>query len=341
MDSSPDENVDCKNGEDEESKPIEIKTNSSKSQQSSQKKLKSLTCKLINARSLVNKLVDLDTVIEFEDPDIIGITESWTTKDVADRELCKNGYNMYRRDRINKRGGGVIVYTKEYLHTEIITDHNDDQVESLFCKIGKGKTSVHLGLFYRPPNNTEIQDAALFAQITKMAKRRTILMGDFNMPKIDWETMSADSQGIKFRDVVLDNFLHQCVKLPTRNENILDLVFETEENLVKSVDITPPLGSSDHSSVTFQIKMQVESKKVNKKPNFKKANIAMMREELEQINWSTTLENKTTEEAWSLLAETVDGLIEKHVPLQAEASRNKSKWATAEAKKLIKRKNSI
>ena len=152
------------------------------------------------------------------------------------------------------------------------------------------------------------------------------------MPKINWETMSADCQSSKFRDVILDNFLHQCVKLPTRNENILDLVFETEENLVKSVDITPPLGTSDHCSVTFQIKMQVESTKISKKPNFRKANIAMMREELELINWVTTLENKTTEEAWSLLAETVDGLIEKYVPLQAEASRNQSKWATTEAR---------
>ena len=76
------------------------------------------------------------------------------------------------------------MYTKEHLNTELITDHNDDQVESLFCKVGKGKASIHLGLFYRPPNNTETQDDALFAQINKMAKRRTILMGDFNMPVV-------------------------------------------------------------------------------------------------------------------------------------------------------------
>ena len=38
------------------------------------------------------------------------ITESWANTDITDGEL---GYVMFRRDRIGRRGGGVILYVKE------------------------------------------------------------------------------------------------------------------------------------------------------------------------------------------------------------------------------------
>ena len=46
-------------------------------------------------------------------PHIIGITESWVNKDIADAELGLTEYVMFRRDRIGRKGGGVILYVKE------------------------------------------------------------------------------------------------------------------------------------------------------------------------------------------------------------------------------------
>ena len=47
------------------------------------------------------------------DPHIIGITESWANTDITDAELWLTGYVMFRRDRIGRRGGVVILYVKE------------------------------------------------------------------------------------------------------------------------------------------------------------------------------------------------------------------------------------
>ena len=33
------------------------------------------------------------------DPQVIGITESWTNKDIVDAELALTGYVMFRKDR--------------------------------------------------------------------------------------------------------------------------------------------------------------------------------------------------------------------------------------------------
>ena len=43
----------------------------------------------------------------------IGITESWASIDITDAELGLTGYVMFRKDRIGRRGGGVILYVKE------------------------------------------------------------------------------------------------------------------------------------------------------------------------------------------------------------------------------------
>ena len=43
------------------------------------------------------------------DPHVIGIMESWANKDIVDVELVLTGYVMFRKDRRERRGGGVIL----------------------------------------------------------------------------------------------------------------------------------------------------------------------------------------------------------------------------------------
>ena len=51
-------------------------------------------------------------MVEDIDPHIIGTTESWANEDISYAELGLTGYVMFRRDRIGRRGWGV-VYIKE------------------------------------------------------------------------------------------------------------------------------------------------------------------------------------------------------------------------------------
>ena len=48
------------------------------------------------------------------DTHVIGITESWANKDIVDAKLALTDYVMFRKDRRERRGGGVILYIKEY-----------------------------------------------------------------------------------------------------------------------------------------------------------------------------------------------------------------------------------
>ena len=74
-------------------------------------------------------------IIDIE-PHIIGITESWANTDISDAELGLTGYVMFRKDRIGRRGGGVILYVKESIQAyEIKLEREADYDEAVWCKI--------------------------------------------------------------------------------------------------------------------------------------------------------------------------------------------------------------
>ena len=51
-------------------------------------------------------------MVEDINPNKIGVTESWANRDIADAEIGLTGYVMFMIDRIERRGGGVILYIK-------------------------------------------------------------------------------------------------------------------------------------------------------------------------------------------------------------------------------------
>ena len=55
------------------------------------------------------------------DPRVIGITESWANKDIVDADLALTGFLMFRKDRRERWGGGVILYIKESIQAYEIT----------------------------------------------------------------------------------------------------------------------------------------------------------------------------------------------------------------------------
>jgi endonuclease/exonuclease/phosphatase (EEP) superfamily protein YafD len=88
-----------------------------------------------------------------------------------------------------------------------------------------------------------------------------ILLGDFNLPSIDWVKMipGPGRKSARFFDFSTIHGLYQCVSKPTRVDNILDLVFSNDRALISDIVIKPPFGMSDHNSVLnlFPVAIQV------------------------------------------------------------------------------------
>ena len=95
-------------------------------------------------------------MVEDIGPHIIGITELWANKDISDAEFELTGYVMFRRDRIGRRGGGVILYIKETIKAyKIKLEREADCNKAVWCNIVTGNSTLTIGLVYRSPNIDE------------------------------------------------------------------------------------------------------------------------------------------------------------------------------------------
>ena len=68
----------------------------------------------VDARSIMNKLDELQCIAGEENPDIICITETWAHKDIIDAELNMEGYNLVRNDRGHERRWLHHIHTRQY-----------------------------------------------------------------------------------------------------------------------------------------------------------------------------------------------------------------------------------
>ena len=67
---------------------------------------------------------------------IIGLTESWANNDITYAELGLGGYAMFRKDRMGRRRGGVLLYIKEDMPaSEVHISEEADCNDVIWCKL--------------------------------------------------------------------------------------------------------------------------------------------------------------------------------------------------------------
>lgn len=303
----------------------------------------SLKCLYFNARSIMNKLDELELYLTQEKPDIVGITETWTFEDVQDSEIDMEGYTLLRKDRVvgdKMRGGGVALYIKN----EISIIARDDLTqanfqESVWCNIDIGGETTLIGICYRPPSNNKTCDEAMYELIAKASSENVLIMGDFNFPELNWAKSESLDDSHPFMECVNDNFLFQGVTECTRGDNILDLLLTSEENMINNVTVGEPFGSSDHQIIRFNfIASKEDSGEEFKSHNYFKANYERMREEARMINWEGVIMGVDIEVDWNSLKLEIVKLRDTYVPYKKN-QKSRCKWVNRSVIKSRRAKN--
>ncbi len=118
------------------------------------------------------------------------------------------------------------------------------------------------------------------------------IVGDFNLPGINWDNSLCPQDGI--HDVLFDNFvgnsLLQYVNSPTRNDNILDLVFCSDENSIFDVSVTQPFANSDHMSVTYKLLLETKVDMMRTVSDWKNADYEGIAHFLSTVHWDEYFE---------------------------------------------------
>ena len=99
---------------------------------------------------------------------------------------------MFRKDRMGRRGGGVLLYIKENIPAyEVQLSEEADYNEAIWCKLVTGHTTVTIGVVYRCPNITKQNNEKIHNAISEVSKGDCIIMGDFNHVNIKWDTQQS------------------------------------------------------------------------------------------------------------------------------------------------------
>ena len=178
------------------------------------------------------KLADLHNILYNNKYDLIGVSETWLN-DNFDSFLLdpSNAYNIHRKDRNsgNSAGGVCIFVTKEYksLSLNIEFANATDDSEIITCAVLHNDTKLIFICVYIAPNlEIDMFDKALATLSRTLQSEGThVVIGDFNLPKIDWNLMSSSSyvKSTTFLDMCLNSGLTQLVEESTRYKNVFDL----------------------------------------------------------------------------------------------------------------------
>ena len=159
--------------------------------------------------SIINKKNELNIMVGEIKPHIIGITESWANNDIAHAEFGLEGFVMFTKDGMKRRGGGVLLYINETIPAyEVQLQEESDYNDAMLYKL----VTVTIGVVYRCPNITKQNNDKIHNAISEVSKGDCIIMGDFNHGNIKWDTLlNTGVEDQRCLCLLQDNFLTQHV----------------------------------------------------------------------------------------------------------------------------------
>ena len=116
------------------------------------KNQKDIKIEQLYIRSVTKYIDQLIFILNETCIDILCLNEKRLSRNVLDAEINIEGYDIYRKDR-NREGGGVAVYVRNYLNTNIKHELINDEIEAIFMEIKPTHNKPFLlCAVYRPPN---------------------------------------------------------------------------------------------------------------------------------------------------------------------------------------------
>ena len=227
--------------------------------------------------------------------------------------------------------------------TELITEC---EIEWTKVKM-KSNKDLYLSSFYMPHRNLkDLQnlDQSLKKLSNSSKSKHILLAGDFNCPDINWENLTvrpnAPDREIQqaLIDISTEHGLTQVHNQPTRQDNILDLVFTNNPSLVKSSYSIP--GISDHAMVVTDCDIKPIYNKQNPRKVylFSKANWEEIYSACERL--SIKIQNMinmkdSIEHIWTTFKSEIQSAMDTFIPSKTFKKNNTVPWFNRKLKKCV------
>ena len=199
----------------------------------------------INIRGITKKLDELKLLISSKDFKILHICETFLKPSIPSNFLHISGFNLIRRDRLDKHGGGVLTYVHHSLPFQHLNLIQTLLPETITLKISQPHTKPFiLSVIYRPPNTPQnwIADFTSYINSCKALCDEVCVLGDFNID------LNRNTNG-KWNTLITQLGLTQLVDEPTRvtktTSTLIDHIYSSHDNHFYDTGVYKS-GISDH-----------------------------------------------------------------------------------------------
>ena len=308
-----------------------------------------LKCIYSNVQSIFNKKNEIELYILENHVDVMFFTECFITDNYDASEYFFEGFQppvVYKKNR-----GGACIYIRNGLRFHEVSPPNCLEDSAWIVISTKNSIKRLYGCLYRSPNSTVENNQCLSENIrwAKFNYPEVILVGDFNMPSIDWSTENASNQmGEEFIQILDELGMEQLVNQPTRFRHgqvpsLLDLLVTNIPSCIDKIDMKSPFGNSDHCVISFNvINMYIEKKTIVHRYNFHEMDNDQFLNFLSLYDWDVILsESRDLEQSYSEFSVIINKTIEKCVPLETAHQKKIAPWSNKAIQKLSRKKRKM
>ena len=251
------------------------------------------------------------------------ITETHLLRSMPNSFIDIPGFRVIRNDTSGTFAKhGVCVYVNSHIKFEQV-DFNCANCVAIFLS----DLNLYVVAIYRPPSSDSVFNQMLQdSLISFCSDREVLLLGDFNLPSLSWNSTCPSSQATvcdtSFYDTFVSLGLTQWVSDPTypRSGSTLDLVLTTEDDRVGSVMILPPLPGCDHCPVVCDYVFDYAHSSFQSGPQNRKwhrGKYDRISRELKFIDWDSEFLHCNTDQMYSQFLNILLPLVDDFVPMGA------------------------
>ena len=310
----------------------------------------------MNCRSIIGKHAEFTAALEYIKPDVVCGTESWlngvkpgkppSQDHIKSSEIFPDNYTVYRNDR-DRHGGGDFILVRDNITSVAEPDLSTD-CEAIWTKIKtEGNKDLHIGCFYMPQRDKD-HLTKLDQSLSRITANKNILLaGDFNCPNINWGAGAVNPSSPdyitqeKLLKLTQNHGLEQVHLSPTREDNLLDLVFTNNPSLTKASISVP--GISDHDIVVTDFLTKPRYSKTQRRKCFlySKANWADLKRNLKTLSDEIEKDyndGACTRDLWDKFHTTLSDEIHKLIPHKLLKKTSSLPWIDRRLRGLMRKK---
>ena len=325
-------------------------------------------------KHLVNKIQNIDSVINGYKPSFLGISEANLLKKHDLNDVQIENYQLFLSNTINNpniNASRVVVYVHDGIHCKVRHDLMNDKFSSIWLEVSLPRQKKFLVCHaYRDWQYLKQEDdesKSINAQLERWEQfldqweaaletdMECIVLGDLNIDHTKWTRKDLDQNCItkKLKPLIVSLFerilpygMVQCTKGPTRFESNstpsgLDHFWTSNPNKLSDVH-SYFQGSSDHKLITGTryTKSIVRNSRYVKKRSYKNFSPQLFIQAVRQISWWELYSCDDADEAVSIFTQKLTNILDEMAPIKKYQIHPKyAPWLSESTKELMKERD--